>query len=39
MKNNRKWNKKELVKLFFEMIPNFEYVEKENILMLKCNIS
>lgn len=32
MKKAGQWNKKELVDLFFEMIPNFEYVEKGKYL-------
>lgn len=32
IKATRKWTKKELVELFFEMIPNFEYIEKGKYL-------
>lgn len=35
MKHNGKWTKKEIVKLFFEMIPNFAYVEKSKYLDAK----
>jgi flagellar motor switch protein FliG len=35
MKKAGQWNKKELVDLFFEMIPNFEYVEKGKYLDAK----
>ncbi len=35
MKDARKWSKKELVTLFFEMIPNFEYIEKGKYLDAK----
>jgi hypothetical protein len=35
LKQNRKWTKKELVELFFEMIPNFAYVEKGKYLDAK----
>jgi FlaA1/EpsC-like NDP-sugar epimerase len=32
LKRSRKWTKKDLVELFFEMIPNIEYVEKGKYL-------
>ncbi len=35
LKTNRNWSKEELVKLFFEMIPNFDYVEKGKYLDAK----
>ena len=35
MKQNGSWTKKELVDLFFEMIPNFDYVEKGKYLDAK----
>jgi len=35
MKKKCTWNKKELVKLFFDMIPNFDYVEKGKYLDAK----
>lgn len=35
MKQNRNWTKKELVDLFFEMIPNFDYIEKGKYLDAK----
>lgn len=35
LKTYRNWSKKELVKLFFEMIPNFDYVEKGKYLDAK----
>lgn len=35
LKQNGKWTKKEIVKLFFEMIPNFAYVEKGKYLDAK----
>jgi len=35
MKKNSSWNKKELVALFFKMIPDFEYVEKGKFLDAK----
>ena len=35
MKANGNWTKKELVDLFFEMIPNFDYVEKGKYLDAK----
>jgi len=35
LKQNRKWTKKEIVDLFFEMIPNFAYVEKGKYLDAK----
>lgn len=35
MKQNHEWTKKELVELFFEMIPNFAYVEKGKYLDAK----
>ena len=31
-KQNRSWTKDQLVKLFFEMIPNFDYIEKGKYL-------
>lgn len=34
-KQNRSWTKEQLVKLFFEMIPNFDYVEKGKYLDAK----
>lgn len=34
-KQNRSWTKKQLVKLFFEMIPNFDYIEKGKYLDAK----
>jgi hypothetical protein len=35
MKSAGKWTKKEIVELFFEMIPNFEYIEKGKYLDAK----
>lgn len=35
MKQKKQWSKKQLVDLFFEMIPNFEYVEKGKYLDAK----
>lgn len=35
MKQNGNWEKKELVDLFFEMIPNFDYIEKGKYLDAK----
>lgn len=35
MKQNGSWTKKELVDLFFEMIPNFDYIEKGKYLDAK----
>lgn len=35
MKQNRNWTKKDLVDLFFEMIPNFDYIEKGKYLDAK----
>lgn len=35
MKHNGNWTKKEIVDLFFEMIPNFDYVEKGKYLDAK----
>jgi FlaA1/EpsC-like NDP-sugar epimerase len=35
LKQNGKWTKKEIVELFFEMIPNFDYVEKGKYLDAK----
>ena len=35
MKKTGKWTKNELVELFFEMIPNFEYIEKGKYLDAK----
>ena len=35
MKENKKWSKKQLIELFFEMIPNFDYVEKGKYLDAK----
>ncbi|MDD3567442.1 MAG: UDP-N-acetylglucosamine 4,6-dehydratase [Bacteroidales bacterium] len=35
MKSAGKWTKKEIVKLFFEMIPNFAYIEKGKYLDAK----
>ena len=35
MKQNRNWTKKDLVDLFFDMIPNFDYVEKGKYLDAK----
>jgi len=35
LKQNGKWTKKEIVELFFEMIPNFAYVEKGKYLDAK----
>ena len=35
MKESKNWTKKELVKLFFEMIPSFGYVEKGKYLDAK----
>ncbi len=35
LKQNGNWTKKELVELFFEMIPNFAYVEKGKYLDAK----
>lgn len=35
MKQNGKWSKEDLVTLFFEMIPNFDYVEKGKYLDAK----
>lgn len=35
MKLNGNWTKKELVDLFFEMVPNFDYVEKDKYLDAK----
>lgn len=35
LKQNGKWTKKDLVELFFEMIPNFAYVEKGKYLDAK----
>ena len=35
IKSSTNWNKKELVELFFEMIPNFDYVEKGKYLDAK----
>ncbi|MCG6191212.1 UDP-N-acetylglucosamine 4,6-dehydratase [Maribellus maritimus] len=35
MKSTKSWTKKELVALFFEMIPNFAYVEKGKYLDAK----
>lgn len=32
MKKNKKWTKNELVELFYEMIPNFKYIEKGKYL-------
>lgn len=32
IKNTGAWTKEELVKLFFEMIPNFDYIEKGKFL-------
>ena len=32
MKSTGKWSRNELVQLFFEMIPNFEYIEKGKYL-------
>ena len=37
MKQRGNWDKEELVSLFFEMIPNFDYVEKGKYLDAKCN--
>jgi len=34
-KQNRSWTKEQLVKLFFEMIPNFDYIEKGKYLDAK----
>ncbi len=34
-KQNRSWTKEKLVKLFFEMIPNFDYIEKGKYLDAK----
>ncbi len=34
-KQNRNWTKEQLVKLFFEMIPNFDYIEKGKYLDAK----
>lgn len=34
-KQNKNWTKKQLVKLFFEMIPNFDYIEKGKYLDAK----
>jgi len=34
-KQNRSWTKDQLVKLFFEMIPNFDYIEKGKYLDAK----
>lgn len=31
-KQNRSWTKEQLVKLFFQMIPNFDYIEKGKYL-------
>jgi hypothetical protein len=35
MKSSANWTKKELVELFFEMIPNFDYEEKGKYLDAK----
>lgn len=35
MKQNKSWSKKEIVDLFFEMIPNFDYIEKGKYLDAK----
>lgn len=35
MKQNGNWTKKDLVDLFFEMIPNFDYIEKGKYLDAK----
>ena len=35
LKLDKKWTKKEIVTLFFEMIPNFDYVEKGKYLDAK----
>ena len=35
MKQNGNWTKKDLVDLFFDMIPNFDYVEKGKYLDAK----
>lgn len=35
MKNAKKWTKEEIVELFFEMIPNFDYIEKGKYLDAK----
>lgn len=35
LKSAKKWTKEELVKLFFKMIPNFDYVEKGKYLDAK----
>lgn len=35
MKSSAFWTKKEVVKLFFEMIPNFDYIEKGKYLDAK----
>ena len=32
MKQNGTWTKKEIVNLFFEMIPNFDYLDKGKCL-------
>lgn len=32
LKQTERWSKEQLVELFFEMIPNFEYVEKGKYL-------
>ncbi|MCB5251340.1 MAG: UDP-N-acetylglucosamine 4,6-dehydratase [Candidatus Cloacimonetes bacterium] len=34
-KQNRSWTKEQLVKLFFDMIPNFDYIEKGKYLDAK----
>ena len=34
-KQNKSWTKEQLVKLFFEMIPNFDYIEKGKYLDAK----
>lgn len=34
-KQNKNWTKEQLVKLFFEMIPNFDYIEKGKYLDAK----
>ncbi|HBB01247.1 MAG TPA: UDP-N-acetylglucosamine 4,6-dehydratase [Porphyromonadaceae bacterium] len=34
-KQNKRWTKEQLVKLFFEMIPNFDYIEKGKYLDAK----
>jgi FlaA1/EpsC-like NDP-sugar epimerase len=32
MKNRKSWTREELIDLFFEMIPNFEYIRKDKFL-------